>query len=263
MKKHEYKALFSPCARSIKSLKASAVKVKTSQNLSHIESLNYVAREIGYGGWSELANQPKNSKRDDFFRATYEKAGRNLAQKALYQNYLRDKNMSDSKDSYRTFAVHLWDGFENLGMDNVDIGDEILTPHSFKQVINKQMQELGESGLLPQNMPDQILKTLIGANRIIFQEVYENIADKVKLSYAEVVTDIVLILSGQKLSSMEDELIINRLETLSIIAELEFMSRNTGLSIEQPDLDSIFKKDASIAFSLPSEFKSKYVFNKT
>lgn len=262
-----YVALYSSQGHSIKSLKAEAVKIKAAGDLTHIESLHHVAREAGYANWDELINQAKDPKRDNFFRGTYQRDDASPALKELYQTFLSDKKLPDSKDSYRRFTIHLWDGYTKLGMDKLDIGSEILTPEAFILNIRNQIEEMGGNGLLPQNMPDLMLQTLIGATRIMLQDSYVNVSNEVRLGYSDVVINIICVLSSypfeQDTYEMEGEEVIRRIGLFSLMAEMEFMSRNTGLSIEQPSIESIFKEDALISFSLPDEFKAKYIFNKS
>lgn len=267
MNNQAYVALYSSQGHSIKSLKAEAVKIKAAGDLTHIESLHHVAHEAGYANWDELINQAKDPKRDDFFRGTYQRGDASPALKELYQTFLSDMKLPDSKDSYRRFTVHQWDGYTKLGMDKLDIGDEILTPDAFFLIISQQIDEMGGNGLLPQNMPDLMLQTLVGASRIILADSYENVADEIKSGYTAAIINIVCIISSYPFKKdryeLETDELFRRIGLFSLMAEMEFMSRNTGLSVEKPSIDSIFKEDALIGFSLPDEFKAKYVFNKS
>lgn len=110
MNNEAHVALYSSQGHSIKSLKAEALKIKAAGDSTHIESLHHVAREAGYANWDELINQAKDPNRDSFFKATYQKGEKDSALKGLYQNFLQGKKLPDSKDSYRRFTVHQWDG---------------------------------------------------------------------------------------------------------------------------------------------------------
>lgn len=265
MKNQEYTALYSSRGHSIKSLKSEAVKIKAAGDLTHIESLHHVAREAGYANWDELIRQAKDPNRDSFFKATYQKGEKDSAIKGLYQNFLQSKKLPDSKDSYRRFTVHQWEGYTQLGMNKLDIGNEMLTPDAFFLTIRQQIDEMGGNGLLPQNMPDLMLQTLVGASRIILEDSCENVADEIKSGYTAAIINIVCIISSYPFNKdkyeLETDELFRRLTKLSLIAELEFMSRNTSLRIEQPSIESIFKKNALISYTFPDEFKNKYIFN--
>ncbi|MBO1273665.1 hypothetical protein J3L11_18720 [Shewanella sp. 4t3-1-2LB] len=160
---YKYTPRFTPCARSIQVLKGEASTIKKStESMSHRDSLDSVAKLYGYSNWNEIINS-KNPFRDKFFAEMYSRKGKSTW-KDIYKNYLKTKELTDCADSFRMFVVEHYKSFEKLGINNIArtgtrIDDDVLL-----QELVDHLQAKSIAGFLPQNLPSYLLNRHSAAN---------------------------------------------------------------------------------------------------
>ncbi len=159
-----YTPKFTPCGLSIRLLKSEARRVaKQRPDLSRRDSLNLVAQRHKYSCWDEITSQ-YNERRDHFFDRCYRlRTLDSFEQK--FRQYRLLNHLNNSAESYRQFVVDLY--IENRREDSTqDDSDESThwdeyLPSNDNFVPGELMahlQQNGVSGLLPQNLTNELLK---------------------------------------------------------------------------------------------------------
>ncbi|SFG97301.1 hypothetical protein SAMN05518865_12617 [Duganella sp. CF458] len=251
-----YKARFTPCGYSIKQLRSDADRLKKTEGIKHQDALNRIAKSAKYSDWEELIGQESNHKRDNFFHSMYNDRKDSAMVRSNYADYLRRQKLADNKDAYRLFVLQNWKYFVKLGMTDLDLNNEPMSPDAMHEELLANVERRGAAGLLPQNMGARLLETTIWASHIFKGEL--EVSDEIQQGYLGAALISVAGIRAYQLKS--DKVTLSQDELLALIqqyymlAELEFTSRRTDMTIVLPGLDHIFKPEAELSFQMPESF---------
>lgn len=253
-----YVARYTVCGHSIKQLRNDAKRLRKNDGIRHRDALNRIARELKYSDWDELINQESDPKRDDFIQGMFQDRKDSEITRKLYAEFLRHKHLPDSKDAFRQFVLQHWKSYEALGMKNLVLDEQPMHSDVMLEELTIQVKKHGARGLLPQNMGARLLESTILAGRIINSE-SEDIPDEIFQGYlATGLLCLTSILSYQqqspKITLLDNEL-LDLMGQYYMLAELELMSRRTGLRFTLPDVDHIFQPNAKLGLQFPEGFR--------
>lgn len=254
-------ALYTRCGHSIKSLREEARKLADLRGIRLGVAQDSIARELKYSDWRELIQQPSNPVRDGFFRSLYaNRLSENVAHN--YAMFLSATRKSPSKDAYREFTLHEWEGFCSAGLDNVTLRYDPLHPIALKNVLQMHLaigngdHVLNGQGLLPCELSEPMLEWLCYAGRASLGRDTREIPESVSDEYQQVLcTCLIVILMAKHADSgtveFPVEVLWKHLQGYWVLLELELIGRRSKVVIAQPTLDTIFEDDHEIDIALP------------
>jgi len=251
-----YSARFTPCGYSIKQLRSDADRLKKTEGIPHQEALDRIARSIKYSDWDELVGQKSNLKRDAYFHGMYKDRNGSDMDRSNYSDFLRREKLAGNKDSYRQFVLQTWTYMEALGLADMDLDVEPMHPDLLLEEMGILIVRHGVTALLPQNMGVRILETTVLAGHVFRDEL--DVSDEIRQGFFEVALLSIASIRSYQLKSAEvafhETEVVNFIHEYYLLAQLEFTSRRTGMTVALPDLDHIFTPEAQISIRLPESF---------
>lgn len=247
----------------LKNLKIRAKTIAKERNLSHRQSLDYVAKKAGFTCWNNLINEDVEPERKEFFRYAFKEKG---AFQELFETYCSARSVQKSHDTYREFVVHQFELHQKGRREekrNYSCHKTIVIDGFIKEW-SARLEMFGTEALLPQNIPDYLLFPALGHLRNLFGSSVFSVNEPIEVGSDEayglrVIMDSVVRLiqhnRGDKTEAVDisNDEISDALECYYLHLMLESAKRTYQLKIESLTLNNILDRNATLKANLPQE----------